>query len=182
LFLEFIFIRQLHIPDLTFNACDGLLSLQPELFCIGLGPGQFFPGLLAVIVTVMVTTLIKLGFRAAKQEPLNFFLQVGAALGVGAVIGPVMQLLFQRLMYWLFGLPKLWELVVLAAGLTGLVSIAAYHAMLWYLDHKGYKSAYALLRVKHDPKKGHVGESEDGDITRSKPPDRPDGAPPDYSD
>jgi hypothetical protein len=109
--------------------------------------------------------LIKHGNRASNKLPLGWKTQVFTTLTTGAVIGPTMQLLFQRLMHWLFGLPKFWELVALAGLLTGIFSIVLYHVLLWYCNRKKWVGAYAILRCKHSSELGHAGDSEDGDLT-----------------
>jgi hypothetical protein len=125
-----------------------------------------------VPAATFLVAMVKHGNRAAGNQPLGWFVQIGIAVGIGFLCGAGMQLLLQRLLHWLFGVPLLWELPVFAGILTVIGNIALYHVILIYARHKDTKAwhtVYELVRCRHPDKHGApIDESDHTRIDRVK--------------
>lgn len=124
-----------------------------------------FPGLVAVLLTITSIWIWKRVNRADQNPPLKASRVVLGTLGAGAFFGPFTQWALQKLVNFLTGAPIIWELVPLAAVVTGLASMAGYELLRWYALQKGWDQFYRLISVKHIQGRDNVTEQRDSDLT-----------------
>lgn len=122
------------------------------------------PGFFAINLNIISIIAIRRVIRGSHLPPINPLNLLVLTLITGAVLGVAMQFGFDRLMQWLLGMPSLPELYVVAVVATGIASIGFYEFYRWYCVKKEYCGLYALMSVKHDPGRGHAGETPPDDL------------------
>lgn len=110
----------------------------------------FGPGVIAVALTITATIAWRMVWRDEHpHDPPGARRVVKWALLLGAAIGPVCQIGFQRVASDMTGTPLYWELVAASPFITGLASMLAYEALKILFDRWQWTRAYEVIRVRH---------------------------------
>lgn len=125
----------------------------------------FAPGALAQVLTIATGVAVRRMNRdALKRPPMNPLAVIWWVLGAGAVWGPLCQWGLQEVVQMLTGFPPIPKLIIVGAFITGPISLVLFEAACWWSQER-HPRLYALLKVRHEPARGHVGETTDGDLT-----------------
>lgn len=123
-----------------------------------------FPGILAVTLTMASVIVLRRVNRADGNPPVPARRVMRWTLLAGIIFGPLCQWGFQELSTSLTGVPMSWKLVIVAPFITGIAAMVAYEILRWAARDR-WPGIYALISVRHDPRRGHAGESEPSDLT-----------------
>lgn len=125
------------------------------------------PLLLAVLVTMISVIVWRRVNRSDKNPPLKSSKIVFWTIIIGIVYGSLFQWTMQEIVTAITGVVIQSKMIVLAAATTGLFSMAAYEALKWWAVKTDRMGLYHMVSVKHCSALGDVGDSDNGDLTRT---------------
>lgn len=125
------------------------------------------PLLLAVLITMISVIVWRRVNRADKNPPLKSGKIVLWTIIIGVVYGSLFQWAMQEIVTAITGVVIQSKMIVLAAATTGLFSMATYETLKWWAVKTKRMSIYHMLAVKHCSALGDVGDSDNGDLTRT---------------
>lgn len=131
----------------------------------------FSPGGVGVAATIVFVRYQRLFSRADGEDKSKRY-WFRYTLVWGAVFGVLCQAGLQGTISYLTGIPVMWELLLVAVGVTGLASMGAYELLRWRLAVKirngqdKYKPVYHWLSARPQGNYDQGSDNGDGPLTQ----------------